>query len=279
MDLGIIRRPIQNLDVRKEIAYVQVKLANGQVVIEGDPREGNINHLRFLPDGNIHIELDSELLQGATLTIRYEIIVDNRNAEIDYNDNDYYIYGIVPQNNANWKLATISSIFDYLSNGLVYNENNVDNQNNWTQITDITKEEMVDQGLLSEDAFNAVKQYNQILQTTAFSNMEPNQELRVPLEVSRVLSNNSDDFIFENDMEVNEVKNRKMEHDGDYTTPGDYVPSETGRVPGGDDDYVYLTVTGPTGENQNYIPYIILGISSFIILGAGIIFIKKKVLG
>ena len=155
----------------------------------------------------------------------------------------------------------------------------MDNQNNWTQITDITKEEMVDQGLLSEDAFNAAKQYNQILQTSTFSNMEPGQEARVPLEVSRVLSNNEDDFIFENDIEVNEIINRKMEHDGDYTIPGDYVPSETGRVTGYDDDYVYLTVTGPTGEDKNYIPYIILGISSFIILGAGIIFIKKKVLG
>ena len=277
IDLGIIRRPIQNIDVRKEIAYVQVKLANGQVVIEGDPREGTINHLRFLPDGNIHVELDSELLQGATLTIRYEIVVDNTNAEIDYNDRDYYIYG-TPQNSSNWKLANISKLFDYLSNGLVYDENNTDNTNNWTQITKLTKEELVDSGILSEDAFDVVKGYNQILQTTAFSDMQPNEVRRVPLVVSRVLSNNGDDITFDNDIEVNELTNRRMEHDGDYTTPGDYVPSETGRVPGGDDDYVYLTVTGPTGEDKNYIPYIILGISSFIILGAGIIFIKKKVL-
>ena len=99
------------------------------------------------------------------------------------------------------------------------------------------------------------------------------------LEVSRVLSNNADDFIFDNDMEVNILTGRRTTKDGtedEYTIPGNFIPSngETG----GDDDYVYLTVTGPTGENQNYIPYIIFGISAFIILGTGIIFIKKKVL-
>ena len=278
IDLGIIRRPIQNIDVRKEIVYVQVKLSNGQVVAEGDPREGNIEHLRFLPDGNVHVELDSELLQGATLTIRYEIVVDNSDAEIDYNDRDYYIYGEA-QNRNSWKLATISSIFDYLSNGLMYDNNNPDNTSNWQQISSTEYTDLFNQGLLSEDALKAIKEYNQILQTSAFDDMRPGEgERRVPLVVSRLLSNNEEDLIFENDIEVNEVINRRMEHDGEYTTPGDYVPSETGRETGYDDDYIYLTVTGPTGEDRNYIPYIILGVSSFIILATGIVFIKKKVL-
>ena len=38
IDFGIIRRPIQKLNVEKQIAYVKVTLANGQVLIEGDPR-------------------------------------------------------------------------------------------------------------------------------------------------------------------------------------------------------------------------------------------------
>ena len=68
----------------------------------------------------------------------------------------------------------------------------------------------------------------------------------------------------------------KYDDDKEYTVPGDYIPSNG--EPGGDDDYRNLIVTGPTGENQNYIPYIVLGISAFIILSTGIIFIKKKVL-
>lgn len=274
IDFGIIRRPIQNLDIKKEIAWVQVKLANGQVIIEGDPRKDSINYLRYLPDGNIHIELDQELIQGATITIRYDVIVDNRNAEIDYNDGDYYIYGIVPNNHNNWKLATITNLYDYLSNDLIFNKDNINNAS-WTQIVEIGQS-LVDEGKLSQEAFNAVKQFNQVLQTDAFKDMTPGQELRVPLEVSRILSNSADDLMFTNDIEVNEVTRRKMEHDGDYTIPGNYIPSngETGY----DDDYVYLTITGPTGENRNYIQYIILGTIGLITLGAGIMLIKKKVL-
>ena len=274
IDFGIIRRPIQNLDIKKEIAWVQVKLANGQVIIEGDPRKDSINYLRYLPDGNIHIELDQELIQGATITIRYDVIVDNRNAEIDYNDGDYYIYGIVPNNYNNWKLATITNLYDYLSNDLIFNKDNINNAS-WTQIVEIGQS-LVDEGKLSQEAFNAVKQFNQVLQTDAFKDMTPGQELRVPLEVSRILSNSADDLMFTNDIEVNEVTRRKMEHNGDYTIPGNYIPSngETGY----DDDYVYLTITGPTGENRNYIQYIILGTIGLITLGAGIMLIKKKVL-
>ena len=278
IDLGIIRRPVQNIDVRKEISYIQVKLANGQVIIDGDPRNESLDHVRFLPDGNVHIEIDSELLQGSTLTIRYEIVVDNTKAEIDYDNRDYYIYGNVPDGNENWKIATISNLIDYLSNEVIYDEDNTENTSNWQQITNVEQTDLVEQGLLSEEAFEAVKKYNLILQTSEFEDMQPNEEKRVPLVVSRVLSNTDDDLVYENDIEINEVTNRRMEHNGEYTTPGDYVPSDTGREPGGDDDYIYLTVSKPTGEDKNYIPYIILGISSCVILGAGIVFIKKKVL-
>ena len=157
---------------------------------------------------------------------------------------------------------------------MVFDETNTNNNGNWSQV-EITQD-LVTNGILSQEAYDAAKQFNQVLQTDAFKDMIPGEELRVPLEVSRILSNSADDFMFTNDIEVNEVTGRKMEHDGDYTIPGNYIPSngETGY----DDDYVYLTITGPTGENRNYIQYIILGTIGLITLGAGIMLIKKKVL-
>ena len=271
IDFGIIRRPIQNVEVRKEIAHVQVRLANGQIIIDGDPRDGNIQYLKYLPDGNVHIELDQELMQGATLMVRYDVIVDNTNVEIDYNDEDYYVYGILPTNNKNLKIATISNLYDYVSNDLVLDEKNSDARWKKVEISQSYNEQ-----LLSEDAYNAAKKFNQVLQTEAFAYAQPGQIISIPLQVSKILSNSSDDLIFTNDIEVNKVKGRKMEHEGKYTTPGNYIPSN-GELEG-DDDYVYVTITGPTGANQNYIPYIILGISSLIILVAGVVFIKKKVL-
>ena len=275
IDFGIIRRPIQRLNVKKEIAYVKVTLANGQVLVEGDPRTEEIKHLKFLPDGNVHIEIDSEIIQGATLTIKYEIIADNTQSELDYDDSGYYIFG-TPDNPSTEIAPQPKRILDYLSNELIFNkEDNPD----WSQceIDELKEWFEGEKQYFSEDAYNAIKKFNQVLQTDAFADMKIEKRSTF-LEVSRVLSNNADDFIFDNDMEVNILTGRRTTKDGtedEYTIPGNYIPSngETG----GDDDYVYLTVTGPTGENQNYIPYIVLGISAFIILGTGIVFIKKKV--
>lgn len=268
IDLGIIRRPIQDLIITKEISHVQVVLANGQVIIDGDPREGNLQYVRFLPDGNIHIEIDSELLQGATINITYTITVDNTRAEIDYNNEDYYIYGIIPNNNAGWKLATVTRLLDYLSNGLTYDE--VANSGLWEEFK-------LDGSMVgtyfSEEAYNALKKYNRIFQTDEFATMEPGQIKSVELKASRVLSNNAEDFNFDNDIEVNTLKDKKI----DNSTPGNYVPGDSTTYED-DDDTVNIVITGPTGENRNYLPYVLLGISSFIIIAAGVIFIKKKVL-
>ncbi len=290
IDLGIVRRPIQNLDVRKEIAFVELTLANGQTVISGDPRNEDIQYLKFMPDGSVHIELDDELIQGATLRIQYEIIVDNTQAEIDYNDKNYYYYGTIPTGNAGWKLATVTRLFDYLSNGLEFDATDPENSN-WTDIKSDIKTDMVTNGFLSQDAYDVIKTYNRVLATDTFANMQPNEIKTITMKATKLLANNEDDFAFDNDVEVNTLKGRKMEYiptdlsqrDPDakdeyvYATPGNYVPG-TGPEVESDDDVKVLVITGPTGENNNYLPYILLGISSFIILGTGIIFIKKKVL-
>lgn len=86
IDFGIIQRPIQDVRIGKEISHVKVTLANGQVIIDGDPRTDDLQHVKVLPDGNIHVEIDTELMQGATLEVEYEVSVDNTRAEIDYNE-------------------------------------------------------------------------------------------------------------------------------------------------------------------------------------------------
>ena len=286
MDFGIIRRPIQRLDLNKEISYIKVTLANGQVVIEGDPRTEQIDHVRFLPDGDgdgcgdVHIELDSEIMQGATLTVTYDIIADTMDSEVDYKTEDYYIYGIPSSNIDDIIAPGIERLFDYLSNEISYDETNQTNiDSGWENIRNESMfETLVEDGYLSQEAFDAIKEYNQVLSTNAFADMKIERRVE-HLEVSKVLSNTAEDLIFDNDLEVNILTGRrttKEEDDDEYTIPGDYVPSNG--PTGGDDDYRYVTVTPPTGENQNYMPYIILGISAFIILGTGIIFIKKKVL-
>ena len=301
------------MDVYKEIAYVKVKLANGQTVIEGDPRNETIEHLRFLQDissgrltaGDISIELDSEILQGAILEITYDIIADNRDSEINYKTEDYYIYGIPAEDIEELIAPQILRLTDYLSNDLAYDPESVINPSGdttnadygWTNIRNVEEQtieyndkEGIFPGLNTEynesdpywskDAYDILQGFNQVLATDYFKDMKF-EEKTAKLQVSRVLSNTADDLTFYNDIEVNILKGGRTSETGeddDYTIPGDFIPTEGGRDSGGDDVYRLVTVTEPTGEDQNYAIYIILGVSTLIILTAGIIFIKKKVL-
>lgn len=280
IDFGIIRRPIQNLEVKKEISYIEITLANGQVVISGDPRNGNvIEHLKFLPDGKVHIEIDNEIIQGATLKVEYEIIVDNSECEIDYNNRDYYIYGIVPKNHNGWKIATVKDLYDYPNNGLNFNQENQKDPNIWEDINETPGQvlsklkELKESGRISQETYDTLKNYSRILHTETFTNMKPGDGSKsVTMTLTRLLSNNEESFTFDNDIEVN-VSNGRVP---DSSTPGNYVPGKGSREP--DDDNTEIIITGPTGGNNNYIPYIVLGISCLVILGAGVVFVKKKVI-
>ena len=106
-DFGIIERPREDLVINKTISKVKVTLANGQVLIEGDPRKDNINYVKAIglesnTDANgreietvsdidkmLTMEIDSELLQGAQLEVWYVITLTN-NSEKDYDyEKDY----------------------------------------------------------------------------------------------------------------------------------------------------------------------------------------------
>ena len=107
-DFGIMERAREDLVINKTVSKVKVTLANGQVLIEGDPRKDKINYVKAMglksntdqngreiakfskvDDKLITMEIDSELLQGAKLEVWYSIILTN-NSEIDYEyEKDY----------------------------------------------------------------------------------------------------------------------------------------------------------------------------------------------
>lgn len=275
VDFGIIERPIQDLQIRKEVSNIEIRLANGQVIISGDPRSQNIQYVGVLPDGSLHLEIDSEIIQGATIRIEYEIIVDNRNCEIDYNEEDYYYHGLVSDPSNSWSISTVEELFDYVDKGLQYELENQSDTTTW-QVVDSTRlQSLIDQGRFDPDVANAIKSnnYNQILWTESFNNMTPGQENSVKLVLTRVLSNNEDDFTFPNDVEVNVVSKEKP----DTSIPGNYDPVE-GEPSEPDEDEIIVTITGPTGANRNFVPYIITGIGALAILVAGVVLIKTKVI-
>ncbi len=110
-----------------------------------------------------------------------------------------------------------------------------------------------------------------ILEIKAFENIElepggDNSTKSVSLYTSKLLTN-TDEITLDNDIEWTKVESTTQI--GRKVTPTSSIVYNKGET---------VIITPPTGDDQNYLPYIILGITSFILLGVGVVFIKKKVL-
>lgn len=277
IDFGIIKRPEQDIEVTKEISFVEVILANGQKLIEGDPRLGNLKYVMLLDNGKIHLQIDNELIQGANLKVTYDIIVDNKGCEVDYDTLDYYEYGIIPANKATHaRVAKVKELFDYVSKNLnyeketkiTYNGATVENKDIWQEVN----VNAIGADRLSAEAYEVVKGLNTVLYTTEFADIAPGERRTVPLQLATILSNQSTDFTYDNEVEINLLHGRTIKS----STPGNYVPGEGPDEP--DSDIAEMMVTGPYGENRQYAYYIIIGLGVCAVLGVGIFLTKKFVI-
>lgn len=94
----------------------------------------------------------------------------------------------------------------------------------------------------------------------------PGDSKQASLTASKILTN-TDEIELNNDIEITEATRNKRT--GRKVTPQYSFLYDRGET---------VTITTPTGENKNYILITIVAISFFVILGTGIVFIKKKIL-
>jgi len=80
VNLGLIERPRTELQIKEEIAGIQVKLANGEVII--DTEKDMTKNVQILDGARDNIFMDKEIMQGATLGVKYRITVFN-NGHVD----------------------------------------------------------------------------------------------------------------------------------------------------------------------------------------------------
>lgn len=294
IDFGIIERAKQDLVLTKRIKTMKVTLANGQVVadltindegkIEGEKK--GITYMQPKPNiapknGFIRLELDNELIQGTKLEVTYEIKATN-NSELDYipnSDNDtatFYTYGEVGSNVP----ITISptEIVDYLDKNWSFDSKQY--EETWQvkeadNISDKVMEEVMQSESIAEKMILYTDKIRQVKLVP--SNAENNQQglkqsEAVELKVSKLLTT-TDEISLENEAEevkVDKTGGRTLE-----TTPGNYIPG-TGATEADDSMAETTIVTPATGDDLNYILPIAIGVTVLIILGVGVIIIKKK---
>ena len=278
IDFGIVERARQDLALRKRVNTFKVTLANGQVIADmAIDEKGNItgerNHVTYMGpssstgNGFVKLELDNELIQGATVEVEYEIKVTN-NSELDYVSEDFYKYGIKSGNEVT---ITPTSIIDYLDKNWGFE---AEKNKEWTvksldEIKNIVAKEVYE----NEDSTIADKT---ILYTESLKGqkLKPTESATVNLNVSKVLSN-SDEISLDNESEITELT--KDGGSRPISTPGNYVPGQEAKET---DESIAETVivTPSTGANLEFIVPVMVGVIALVILGAGVVIIKKKTL-
>lgn len=316
IDFGVIERPRQSIDVTKRAKSMKITLANGQVIadakiVEKDGKlqlEQQVKGVIYTEpsdknnpkNGQIKAEIDNELIQGSKVEIEYEIKVQN-NSEIDYDSEKYYCYG---EKDVEIVKIKASGVYDYLDNTMIANDENTE----WETIKDynekVSKPTVIEEYLhkyqsSSTDASGNTEirigyekfeeQYSEAIGNWRIENIitarkkrladktilhnanlegeiAPGEFNMASLTASKILTN-TDEIELNNDVEITEVT--RTAKTGRKVTPKYTSLYDRGET---------VTITTPTGENKNYILITIVAISFFVILGTGIVFIKKKIL-
>ena len=281
IDFGIVERARQKVDLTKRVKSLTLTLANGQVVTEATFDEdgnvtGTIGNLTYMrpsenaspSNGYVRVELDNELIQGATLEVGYEIKVENL-SELDYLSENFYKYGIVE---GNVVTITPSAIIDYLDNGWSIE---MEENPGWEIRTLDEIRDIVSDSVYNDE--NSTINDKHILYTENLSNVNlaPNESASTDLTVSKILAS-TDDISLDNEAEMNRLE--KTGGSDPVEIPGNHIPGTTDTE---SDDSMAETVivTPPTGTNLSFIIPIVIGVAALVVLGVGIFLIKRKALG
>ena len=201
MNFGIVERPRAELQITKKVSYISIVDSSGREITGGTEEEmkaGNIKYIKMVPNndktkqqGFVDMEIDSELLSGATLKITYEIKVENT-SELG---ND---------------ISNIQ-VVDYVSNNLNFDQAK---NSEWTPVTvEQVKPYINTTSLDSTDISNKIdlSTYQTILMTT-FNVAEPKT-----LTLEKNLSSEEDsNFNYENQVEI--VSSYNPTGRGDYSS-------------------------------------------------------------
>lgn len=291
IDFGIVERARQRLDLDKKVRKFKVTLANGQVIVDVTVNDdgtlsGEKNHVTYMgptksnnegSNGFIRLELDNELIQGAKVEVQYDIIVTN-SSELDYLSEEYYKYGIVK---GDVVTITPTKIVDYLDTGWAFESGN----NAGWEVKELDAIKAIKKILTDSDYADSTIAEKTLLYTESLKTikLEPRQSgldkdkysRTLNINVSKVLAN-SDEISLDNEVEVAEIdKNGGAPTD---SIPGNYIPGKAPYQEPDDSMAPTVIVTPNTGDNLNFIIPVIVGVVALVILGVGVILIKKKTL-
>ena len=273
IDFGIVERPKQKMEISKRVSAFKITLANGQVLADATIDEngklhGSHDNVTYMGptsmneinvNGILRAEIDSELIEGATLEATYTIKVTNT-SEKDYESERYYYYG--NKEGATPVKSSATGVIDYLDRRLVSKNNDSWEEKDQTYLNDVNASEKDN----TEYVNNTITYFTSQLSKPLASG-DSNE---ITFNVSKLLAS-SDDNTFDNKTEIVDI----TKSDGFNTGTPVAVTWNNGKFFFNKDNSEEIVVIPSTGENRNYTLPTIVGIVAITILGVGVFLIKR----
>lgn len=260
-DFGIIERAREDIFTEKTIEYITIKLANGQILTQGNPNTDQLSYAKATGFGlpyedsqdnrdahykRLIIEADAELIQGAQLEIRYSVkVTNNSEKEYDYYNGDtseviadptkydptkvkseFYYFGTHSGDETLIK-SSVNYLVDYVDNNISYKW---EDETKW-----IAKPaaELLAEGLISKATHDAIGESYTPYVTTQYCELAPGESSDLECAIAtRSLANSDDNYnnTFENHMEILKIDAKTARTIKETGTTklykmGNYVPS------------------------------------------------------
>lgn len=299
VDLGLVERPITQLQITNNVENVKVTLSDGSIVFDAtqtaEATKGNeiknviwkSNRIatKGITGGFIQLYLDEELMYGATIQIMYKMQINELKNYVEYEGLEYYAKD---RTNSGTKVESgAKKLVCYIPNKMQFNKTQ---SGNWNAITDINEiipaeekdDENINNNLVNYRLKDTISsQSNTICKIERPDNTEDKKAYldndylnNNMLTISQLITKEGAQGGYECKVEIVELENavgRRMETSivGNFTPANDPVENDEAKAEN-------VAVMPPFGIGQVF--YYVLTIVIAGMLVVGIIFIKKKVL-
>lgn len=300
VDLGLVERPITQLQITNNVENVKVTLSDGSIVFDATQTaeakgneiknviwKSNRSTTKGITGGFIQLYLDEELMYGATIQITYKMQINELNDYVEYEGLEYYAKGRT--NSENKVESKAKKLVCYISNKMQFNKTQSGDWNSITDINEIIPAEEKDGENINNNLVNYRLKDTISSQSNTISKIEAdninnkysnkgyldNEYLNNNmLTISQLITKEGAQGGYECKVEIVELENavgRRMKTSivGNFNPANDPVENDEAKAEN-------VAVMPPFGIGQVF--YYVLTIVIAGMLVVGIIFIKKKVL-
>lgn len=269
-NFGVITEPDTDIEVEKKMTNVQFTTQTGSTLVSENPAESKSQYLTALDEitgGSQYarVEMDPTLIYGSTLETTYQIKITNHTVK-DYIEDEgsaeygyYFKYGEITDT-ADLKEIFVNEVVDKLDEK--YNYDSVSNE-----VTETVEHEdgSTETSTVSITKASASSTSEDGLSMTNWSGLESESSSTIEYSATSLLAND-DDTSYDNEARITSLSLNKLTR-------------LTSNYQWDDISTTTITITPATGSDRATIYwYIAAGAIGLIILTAGIIIIKKKIL-